>query len=100
MRVNRTHRPQSAEVTWVWRCSTLLLGEVRIGVVHGIRNFFQRRSSSSGGTSSTWVAIHQMLPKGSFTPPYRSPLGSVMMGKTEMPPELRARRYTLSESAT
>src|SRR5262245_37973109 len=67
---------------------------------HGMRNSFQRLSSSSGGTSSTCVAIHQIFPKGSFTPPYRSPLGSVMMGKTETPPTLSARSYTLSESLT
>src|SRR5262249_53182460 len=58
---------------------------------HGMRNSFQRLSSSSGGTSSTCVAIHQIFQKGSFTPPYRSPLGSVMMGKTDIPPTLRAR---------
>src|SRR5215468_11046969 len=77
-----------------------LAGARSYRVAQGIRNSFQRLSSSSGGTSSTCVAIHQIFPKGSFTPPYRSPLGSVMRGKTEMPPTLSARLYTLSESLT
>jgi len=59
---------------------------------YGILNCFQRFSSSSGGTSSTCVAIHQMFPQGSFTPPYRSPLGNVMMGNTETPPASSACR--------
>jgi hypothetical protein len=32
-----------------------------------------RRANSSGGTSSTRVAIHQVIPKGSRTPPSRLP---------------------------
>ena len=74
--ITRLHRP-------VRPCSDSLL-------THGILNSFQRRSCSSGGTSSTCVATHQMLPQGSLTPPYRSPEGNVMMGKTETPPESSA----------
>jgi hypothetical protein len=32
-----------------------------------------RRSISSGGTSSMWVAIHDWLPKAFSTPPGRAP---------------------------
>src|SRR4030095_16124859 len=53
--------------------SIILLGVVLAALlVHGILKSLQRLSSSSGETSSTCVATHQMLPAGSLITPYRS----------------------------
>ena len=73
---------------FVYECRLHRMVRPRSGslLAHGILNSFQRLSSSSGGTSSTCVATHQMLPQGSLMPPYRSPEGKVMIGNTETPP--------------
>src|SRR5512135_1733838 len=64
------------------RAGTPLPGLVRAWLADGFGHFFRSRSAaylairrfiSSGATSSTWVAMVHMCPKGSYKVPLRSP---------------------------